>query len=248
MHTREVQMQTEAYNALLDVSVAHDQLSCHKTSPIDSLLAVIRAHRLERAIGLRLLHKHHELQASEVMIEDAVVDKAGFALITRATELSKAGDDWVANSWMLCNDGFVAFEHSRKQLLRDPSISPASHPEFFTAFAQELIRTGTAGLLAPALTSSSKVEGLRPQEHDVMIETTALDDRANVLRFARAEEANGPSSVQTFWLASTPPAPSPTEDNPMRPDTVQPTRVCTRFCPYVQDPPVHQGTYIHRQS
>lgn len=235
------------YNDLSDVVIA-DQglLAMGRKDVIDSLLAVIRSHHLEDSVGLRLLHKHNELAQFEVMLEEAQIDRDGFALVTRATTLALPTDDVAPNSWLLCDDGFVPFEFSRVSLLRDSSVAPATYPTFFSELAAKLRETGLTRLVGPALSPSELVESQRPHGADVMLELTAIDERANVLRYAKASELSIGSPIETFWAATNPEKPN--SSTPAEPDKIKTQRVCTRICPSVQNPPVHQGTYVHRQD
>lgn len=235
------------YNALSDVVVADHALSdVGRELGINSLLGVIRAYGLEEFIGLRLLHKHNDIAASEIMLEDSRIDEEGFALITRATSISKTLGDVSPNSWILCEDGFVPFEFSRSYLLRDSGISPITHSGFFNDLANALRHAGLAQLIGPALTSSALVDEQRPAGADLMLESSALDDRANVLRFAVSGELSIGSPIETFWTNGS--TEKPESSVPAEREKVTPARVCTRICPSVQNPPVHQGTYIHRRS
>ena len=235
------------YNALSDVVVADQRLSdVGREVGINALLSVIRAHGLEEFIGLRLLHKHNDIAENEIMLEDYRIDQDGFALITQVTSVSKSMSSASPNSWILCDDGFVPFEFSRPYLLRDSGISPATHPEFFSDLSNALRHAGLARLIGPALTPSSFVDGQRPAGADLMLESSALDDRANVLRFAVSGELSIGSPIETFWANGE--TEKPETAVPAEREKVTPARVCTKICPSVQNPPVHQGTYIHRQS
>jgi len=235
------------YNALDDVVIADQALSdVGRESGITALLAVIRAHGLEEFIGLRLLHKHNDIAEGEMMLEDSRIDQEGFALITRATSISESSSDASPNSWILCDDGFAPFEFSRSYLLLDANISPVTHPEFFHELASAIRHAGLARLIGPALMPSSLVDEHRPAGADLMLESSALDDRANVLRFAVSSELSIGSPIETFWATGG--TEKPETSAPSEQEKVTPARVCTKICPSVQNPPVHQGTYIHRQS
>lgn len=238
---------TSAYNALSDVVVANQCLtSIGRQVAIDLLLAVIRAHSLEEVVGLRLLHKHNEIQPHEIMLEDAYIDQEGFSLITSATIAPLSLSNISPNSWILCDDGFVPFEFSQDALLQDSAVCPATYPLFFQELAVAIRVAGLARLIGPALISSEFVHSHRPADADIMLELSAIDDRANVLRFAIANELSIGSPIETFWAAGC--ADRPANSTPTEPEKAKTERVCTRICPSVQNPPVHQGTYIHNQS
>lgn len=237
------------YNDFLDVYSANSLLSSlDKDKSVEKLLKVIQKHNLSHTIGLRLVHRHNAISDNEVMLEDAVFDKRGFALVTKASNASVINTTVVPNSWVLSDAGFAPMEYSRVNLLKRADVSPATEPEFFKELALKLRELGVSNLIGPALMASEFVEDQCPSDTAIMLEESALDDRANVLRFINEDQFSPQSSIETFWSA----APTETEtskpadpDKSTSTDPVSPKKVCNRFCPYVQDPPVHQGTYIH---
>jgi hypothetical protein len=241
-----VQSHDQSYNSLSTVFDADMQLqSAGRDRSVEELLDVIIDFDLEEVVGLRLLHRHNDLYPSEAMIESAVVDKDGFSLITRAQPATVIDDSVVPNSWMLTASGFVPMEFSRATLLRAPSISPATYPDFFAALAKRLETLGLASLIGPTLASSDFVESNRPPNAEVMLELSALDERANVLRYIAGDVMGGNQAIETHWCVA---AGSKTPKTPSKPrpaDIKKTNKVCKRICPYVQDPPVHQGTFVH---
>ena len=238
----------KTYNHLPDVFEADRDLTAFgRDIAVDALLQVIRTHSLDSSVGLRLLHKHNLIGEGELMVEDAVVDDNGFALITRASSASEECSGIVPNSWVLTDAGFIPMEYSNDTLIQDSTICPKTRPEFFAELATVLRKLGLSGLIGAALLSSDIVEANRPDGATVMLELSALDDRANVLRFVSIEDVPLNSTIETFWRSNSD-SEKPNKLAESAPATPQPQRVCTRICPSVQNPPVHQGTFIHQSK
>jgi hypothetical protein len=135
-------------------------------------------------------------------------------------------------------------EYSRASLLNSPDVSPATHPHFFADLANKLTDLGLTALIGPALTPSGFVESHRGDEAHILLEYSALDDRANILRYVDASAIDGKSTVETYWAASSTNKDSktPTKKPPAT------TKSCQRFCSMVKDTAnrsVHQGTFTH---
>ncbi len=240
---------TTRYNLLPTVFDADQLLKIHDhEKAIKELLAIIRKFSLEVSVGLRLLHKHSLLEPNEVMLEEHVVDNHGFALVTRASLTTRVDGNTVPNSWMLTETGFVPMEYSRAELLNSPDISPATHPQFFEQLGNMISHLGLSSVLGPALEASAFVESFRQDGADSMLEYSALDDRANILRYVDSKTLDMNSMVETNWSASPSKKQTTKSDKAKRKGGKNTTKRCVRYCPYVQNPPVHQGTYIHRSE
>lgn len=236
------------YNRLATVFDADMALQCaDRDTIIESLLDLIVDFDLHESVGLRLLHRHNDIGESEVMLEEARVDGQGLALITVACPAATIDSTVAVNSWLLGEDDFVPMEYSRATLLESPEVCPASYPEFFAALAKRLRELKVEKWVGPALIESKSVS-----EHacgrNVLLEQSAIDDRANVLRYVSSHEVEAISTVETFWVSSIEAATKKTSVSKEPPKTKTTKKVCKRICPLVQNPPVHQGTYIHNSE
>ncbi|WP_041388681.1 hypothetical protein [Polaromonas sp. JS666] len=215
-----------------------------RDSVIEELLIVIEDHGLQNSVGLRLLHRHNEIAESEVMLEEARFDEHGLALVTLASPVAAVDSTVAANSWMLDGDEFIAVEYSRASLLQSPGVSPKTQPLFFSALQRKLREFDVETWVGPALIESDFVSS-HSQGRELLLEQSAFDDRANVLRYVSIDEIAPSGVVETFWVASVEAATrkSPATKAPGGTKTIK--KVCKRICPSVQNPPVHQGTFIH---
>lgn len=238
--TEIAKMISEKYNKLHEVFAADFYLNRNnKTIAIDRLLEIVREHGLESSVGIRLLHKHNDINLGEVMAEHYRIDQDGFALITRVVPISKISNNYVPNSWTLSDDKFIPLEFSQEQLVNDPAINPINNKEFFLDLAKTIRHLGLGDVLGPSLLGSALIEENRPNNSSMLIESTAQDDRANVLRFIEISNDIAGSSVETHWCVS-----GIEKDG----NEQKPLVTCTKICPSVQNPPVHQGTFIHQQK
>lgn len=240
-------MQTQArsvaqiYNLLPDISEADAHLTrLGRTNTIGRLLNIIRKHGLQQDVGVRLLHKHNLINEEEIMAEDSAFDNTNLLLITKPV-LSKNSLGLVANSWQLTPTGFCASEHSSTHLLSNAKVDPDRNPDFFDEFGDALLELNASEILGPALNCGAFVTDRAP-DNSILVELTALDDRANVVKFEARQEVDFNAMVETAWVASGDAAESSSEENSVT------TKGCVRICPSVQNPPVHQGTYIHKKT
>lgn len=225
------------YNNLLELDEADSVLSAiERQIIIKDLLSIIKEENMEKYVGIRLLHRHNKVSEDEIMAEFYCNNTNGFSLITKATKENDLKGDYVPNSWQLKDNKFVPIEFSETALVADSEVNPDKKSNLFLRLGETLRRTGSASVLGPSLLGSDLIESYRPEGHTVLAESTAQDDRANVLRFARPEPIASSTDVQTHWCVS-----------PNSLDGIV-TMTCTRICPSVQNPPVHQGTYIHNQN
>ena len=236
------QQEAAVYNGMHELSEAdHAVKSGSKYTAIDRLLKIIKDHDLENCVGIRLLHKHNDIALDETMVEEHAVDDFGFALITKARPASVLNAEHVPNSWILSGNRFVPVEFSHKILINDCKINLINNKRFFQELAIEIRALGLSSVIGPSLLGSSFINSHKPPESSIMMEFTAQDDRANILRFVTNDEKADTSSmgvVETHWCISF-------SDKESDANTV--IRTCKRICPAIGSPPKHQGTYIHQQ-
>ena len=238
------QQDAAIYNSLLELSEA--DLALHRSGKdtlVDRLLAIIKKHGMREHVGVRLLHRHNDIALHEAMVEDHIVDSFGFALVTKAKAASSLISDYVPNSWILSDKYFVPIEFSHRTLISNPTINPMNNALLFGEMAGEIRSLGLSAVVGPSLLGSSFIDYHRPEGATMMIELTAQDDRANVLRFMvenHGDTRENGRAIETHWCLTVSGETNGDDKNVS-------TKTCTRICPYVQDPPVHQGTYIHQQ-
>lgn len=238
---------SKAYNILPDVFYADRMLNKPgQKKSLDQLLDIVRKHRVESFVGLRLLHKHNLIAEHELMVEGTLQDELGFALITRPQSASEIDEAIVPNSWILTDSVYIPMEFSAPHLLNDPTFNPTSHSTFFDELAVKIRELGLSNIIGPALAASTFVDSHRLGDSSMMIELSDFDERANVLRFV-TDEVSECEFIETYWLAG-PDSDDVSRPKDPNPDTAQPLRTCKRICPSVQNPPVHQGTYQHSSS
>jgi len=102
-----------------------------KDRSFEEFLVAAREWAMERKVdeilGLRLLHRHHQPESDEAMVE-TLEEKA---LVTRPECLGKLGNA-VPASWILATEGLRVFEYSR-----DPKVLE-SFPKVTLSLLKEL--------------------------------------------------------------------------------------------------------------
>ncbi|MCM2443514.1 hypothetical protein HGO34_27910 [Agrobacterium vitis] len=226
-----------AYNALPDLDEADFQLNSRKDGCIDFLLSIIMKHGKHEFVGIRLLHKHNLIENGEIMAEYHQVDKDGFSLITRATKVRDWSSNLRPNSWIFKNGEWTPMEFSNAELLKNPNVNPSSEKELFQELADAINLFEVEDVIGPSLMGSDLIDSYRPDGEYMLVEQTALDDRANILRYAKIKNNMPFKAVETHWC--------------MEKDKEKGTTIksCKKICPPTDySPSKHNGTYIHKQD
>jgi hypothetical protein len=215
------------YNRLSTVNVADQDLKRHeRDAALEALCSVITSHGLEQYLGIRLLHKHNDIEDGEIMVEDAEFDElAGFTLITQPKPLATQDHSWVANSWRFVNQCYVPSEFSHSRLLEGPTVSPTTEKKCFDQLAVALCDLRLEAILGPSLNVGSAVESQRPAGQTILSEITDEENRRNIVRFVNLSEVDESRVIETSWFAGihcgnehrdVPPEPLPDEGRSSR--------------------------------
>lgn len=152
------------YNALPSVEQADEKLQS-KSAFQDFLLKtkrIIVSHGLENIIGLRLIHRHFNLNQEQVMVENFEMHKGIPSLITTAHHIADAHKKGaVPSSWILSGSHPVVFEFSTDQAVRSGIEKMLAAPKFLPEIMGALLEDGFQDLLAVSISTrdSLVVEG-----------------------------------------------------------------------------------------
>ncbi len=192
----------DRYNALLGIEEAKRRLDeLGGEEMLGRVLSVIGEAGLAESVGIRLLHKHNDVFGEEIMLEAVTEDEDGFALVTKPVAAS-AANDFVCNSWQLSGDTFVPSEFSDRSVVESPTFEVVEHKTTFNRLAAVLHEYGAESVLGPCLNYSEEVLARRPQEDAKLLERIDSDNRANIVRFALADDPALRTSVKTKWKAT----------------------------------------------
>lgn len=226
------------YNLLHDICEADSMLSkAGRHESICRLLNIINDHGLQDFVGIRLLHKHNSIDENEIMVENSEINDGELLLITRPISNDK-NHNIFPNSWQLTGTEFLPSEFSSGHLLSRVDINPSTKPEFFKQFGDTLELLNVAHILGPAVNCGDFVESKRGSEDVILVELTAINERANVVKYENRKDVDFTSMIETSWSMSS-------KDGDILESEIAATKSCKRVCPSVQNPPVHQGTYTH---
>jgi hypothetical protein len=101
-----------SYDALLTIREAQRAFRERDgDTAVDALLSIVSAAGAESVVGVRLLQKHKDISACEIMLEVDAVDDEGFALVTSAVAYDGV-QPVVNNSWRMTQRDFTPVEFS----------------------------------------------------------------------------------------------------------------------------------------
>jgi hypothetical protein len=190
----------KSYNSLLDVADAHRKLeSLGGDDALAPLLSVIFEAGLEAFIGIRLLHKHNDISADEIMHERMVVDDEGFSLVTAAMPRADVVDV-ACNSWQLSDTGYIPVEYSDSNLLC-AGFDVKKYASVLGDLARLIRSGGVADILGPCLNYSEAVGLHAPSADSAFLEKTDAVVRSNVVRYVLRDDVAFTNSAKTKWQA-----------------------------------------------
>mmetsp|Transcript_71439 Transcript_71439/g.83105 ORF Transcript_71439/g.83105 Transcript_71439/m.83105 type:complete len:242 (+) Transcript_71439:24-749(+) len=141
------------HNSLPSVEEAEKELiaSAAMEDFLEASKKIIVKHQLEKAVGLRLIHKHFSVEAGEIMMEEFLVHGEEPALVTHPVDTEKAKSAGaLPASWILSENGnFEVFETST-----DPAIKrniDLINREFLKEMGELLRERKMFGMLALAI-------------------------------------------------------------------------------------------------
>lgn len=191
---------SNVYNALHPIAVAQRELEIRGGEElVGSLLSIIAEGKLADVFGVRLLHKHNDVSANEIMLESAVQDAEGFALVTEAVNAKKARQ-FLPNSWRRAVDGYVPIEFSESRVVHS-GATIEDHRVVLDALGEKIVELGVSDILGPSLNYSEYVGGFAPSGDAAFLEKTDTANRANVVRFVLRSDEEFANSAKTKWHA-----------------------------------------------
>jgi hypothetical protein len=189
-----------SYNGLRPISEASRVLNeTGGDEVVSRLLGIIAEEGFGDELGIRLLHKHNDIAADEMMVERGIVDEEGFALVTGAT-VAGGESRAVCNSWQLIGGEFVPVEFSHNELIVS-GVSPRTMGAVFSRLADEITSLGVEDLLGPSVNYSDSVNRRAPCENAAFLEKTDEEDRQNVVRYVSRDDVAFQGSAKTKWHA-----------------------------------------------
>jgi hypothetical protein len=194
----------EIYNLLPDVETADGELSRRgRELLLETLGDVIRKHALGHCFGIRLLHRHNELDGDEIMVEAEEHDSAiGYSLTTIATASAYVTATIQPNGWQYHGGQYVPLEWSTDAEVTAVPEALARFPHFFADFAEALEREDVSFLLGPCVISRDFARVHRPSPGSIFIENCDVKRRANILRFEDPERYDPRKLIQTTWVVA----------------------------------------------
>jgi hypothetical protein len=233
-----IQSLAQSYNQLLSIRDAHDELErLGGERVVGAALNVIVSEGMQDHIGIRLLHKHNDVNEDEVMLESSLIDEDGFALVTEPLQVQNL-DGTAPNSWRTTSEGFIPIEFSEPELLKAQDFDINLYAQLFDKLSKVLKDHAAAMLLGPCLDYGTRVTSKMPCENAAFLEKTDSDRRANVVRYLSRDNLAFVRSARTKWSAK-----QMIDER----GKLTWTTTCNCFCS-VFPKGGHQGTKTHRYT
>jgi len=230
--------EAKTYNSLLPIrdAVAYLAEAGGDAVVVRALEAIVEL-GLGDEIGLRLLHKHNDLEDGEAMVECGITDAEGYALIT--TAVSSGLTTSTPNSWRLTREDSIAIEHSDPNLLCVQKFDVEENWKKFQVLYDVLAGLNVQHVLGPCINYNPKVYGDRTVEDVALLEKTDFENRANVVRPVDREDRSFTNSARTKWYAKR----EVGSDGRVRWLTA-----CNCFCSVFPNGSGHEGTKTHQYN
>ena len=191
------------YNGLADVMDADRDLTANgRGAVLDDLIDVIRAHALQNVAGVRLLHKHCDIAADEIMVEQEAEENDAPVLATRPEPFRRLGRRVAPNSYRFLAEQIQPVEYSDDPVVHDAAADLLARRDFLNEFAAALDRRGMSDTLGLMVAPRSFYDRPAPAGRPLLVESSYEVSRANVVRYHATHEFDPDKLLQTVWMAS----------------------------------------------
>ncbi len=148
--------EVDAYNALPSSLVASKALERKGTleKVLEEGKRVLQEYDSVDFMGVRLLHRHNDLKAGEVMVQTFEVDEKGPSFVTQNCALEAFPNTYPA-SWVLGQRQTSVFEYSTDENVREGGQYLEEHPSLFLKIEGVLRSNQLEEVLAPSIVSRS---------------------------------------------------------------------------------------------
>lgn len=186
------------YNNLLSVQEADEAI---KSSPcfqdlLEKVANITKRYNCESYVGLRLIHKHFQIEEGQIMVEDFQEIEGTSSLVTQAQDWEEAlNTKALPSSWIFSEEGEVhTFETSTDPAVKNGIELIESHPEMMEEINKELQIHKLNKLLAVALL---KRDSLKTTDNQMYLEKENLDK--TILQVGNRNDSQARQAVNTSW-------------------------------------------------
>ncbi|RHZ72137.1 hypothetical protein Glove_245g10 [Diversispora epigaea] len=185
------------YNTLLKVNVASNILHQHSNFVefLEKIYSLTKIHSIE--LGVRLIHRHMQVDEGKVMIEKFQFHQNSPAFITSAD--SPTAQAFPA-SWLLENDDKISvFEYSTDVLVKHVLEKLIEDPSIFVNICDLIREYHFENLLAPCITARTSLKHF--EKKDGFLEITDFETNASIVKSKKDQEV-GDAMIPTLWAYS----------------------------------------------
>lgn len=197
---------TMIYNSLPSVEQANAALEAiNRTEVLLELCRIIAKHNLQDAFGIRLLHKHNDIESHQIMVEIEEVTTEGKTCLATAPRTNVPHAFATANSWKLAPGSIQEWqplEYSTDAVVTACASTVATSHNFFQEFKAMLEKQNVVDILGPCVVDREFYKKHRPAQPSILAETTDPDRRANIVQFVREQAYASEELIQTMWQAT----------------------------------------------
>jgi len=157
----DVEDYVKSYNGLCSVEKADSELKSNTLFRefLTKAKDIIVKHDLQEYVGLRLIHRHFDVQPQQVMIENFELREGVPSLITSSQSISSAYEPGVfPASWILSEDGLSIFEFSRDSAVFQGVNIMKDNELFIDEMRNLMIQNGVSNLLSISILKRNSID------------------------------------------------------------------------------------------
>ena len=165
---------------------------------VDEICSRILQMNLEEIFGVRLLHRHNIISFNESMVEsNEYIDGIGSCLVTKPREADLIK---FPNHWSIADSAAIPLEYSVDHLVSITDI-PASVFKDLVLEAGRILTSSQLQSILGICVIRRDYFSTRPDDRAILIETSDVTSRANIVRFEDGKNFDPKSLITTTWTA-----------------------------------------------
>ncbi|MDO6405345.1 hypothetical protein [Pantoea phytobeneficialis] len=186
-----------SYNSLLTLDGAREEFKQKNgDAAVKRMLEEIKTFEASDFFGVRLLHKHNDINNNEIMFEYSHIDGDEIFLVTEATTNNNTKS--TINSWLFEKGKAIPLEYSDTLIIEDANNFKESN-QLLSSLARIANEMNVSHILGPCMNYSRYIYDRIPESDSVFWEKTALNKKANVIQCVSRENIDRNNSTETKW-------------------------------------------------
>lgn len=188
------------YNRLPSVKEADEAIkssSCFQEL-LEKVANITKRYNCESYVGLRLIHKHFQIEEGQIMVENFQEIEGTSSLVTQPQAWEEAlNTKALPSSWIFSETGDVhTFETSTDPAVKNGVEFIENNPEMMDEINKELQTHKLNKLLAVALL---KRDSLKTNDDQMYLEKEYLDQNKTILQVGNRNDSQAMQAINTSW-------------------------------------------------